>query len=112
MTYHVYTHTITHKIILTYTDAKGLTQEIFVGKRWKKSVCLPPGQIASLRIDEIIDPEKDYRIYMYQQQELHDSIGKEFVTKPLSIWIEHEKKIVLNAGYRSLQVSLLASEIN
>lgn len=47
-----------------------------------------------------------------RKSKLHaEKMDKKFVIKSLSIWIEHEKKIVLNAGYRSLQ-ALLASEIN
>ena len=50
-------------------------------------------------------------LYMYQKLLIRDSIAKNFTMHPLSIWIEHERKTILSAGYKHLQVSLLKSEI-
>ena len=77
-----------------------------------KKVCLSPDEIASLRIDEITDPGKEYQSCLPEQEELQDPMARDFAIKPLSIWIEHEKKTVLNAGYNHLQISLLTSEID
>ena len=113
VTYHVAVHTLpVRRIVITYTDEKGLEQETFTGKRWEKKVCLSPDGIASLRIDEIFDSKDYYPGYNTFEEEMHDSIAKDFIMKPLSIWIEHQKKTVLNAGDRHLRVSLLASEID
>lgn len=113
VTYHVAVHRLfARRIVVTYTNEKGLVQEMFVGKSWEKSVCLSPDEIASLRIDEIIDPKDDYLGYYAFEEEIHDSIAKDFTTKPLSIWIEHQKKTILSAGDEHLRVSLLASEID
>lgn len=113
VTYHVAVHRLfARRIVVTYTNEKGLVQEMFVGKSWEKSVCLSPDEIASLRIDEIIDPKDDYLGYYAFEEEIHDSIAKDFTTKPLSIWIEHQKKTILSAGDGHLRVSLLASEID
>lgn len=110
VTYHVAVHTSSaRKIVVTYTDEKGLKQETFIGKIWEKKVSLSPDEIASLRIDEIFKTGEDYS--HYYEEELQDSITKDFIIKPFSIWIEHNEKIVLSAGYKSLHVSLLASEI-
>lgn len=49
--------------------------------------------------------------HMYKKLLIRDSIAKNFTMHPLSIWIEHERKTVLSAGYKHLQVSLLKSEI-
>lgn len=113
VTYHVAVHTLlARRMAVTYTDEKGLAQETFAGKRWEKSVCLSPDEIASLRIDEIIDSQDDYPTYYAFEEEIHDSTAKDFTIKPLSIWIEHQKKIILSAGNRHLQISLLASELD
>ncbi|MFV0584667.1 MAG: hypothetical protein ACK5N4_21840 [Parabacteroides gordonii] len=110
VTYHVAVHTPSPRnILVTYTDTRGLVQETFVGKRWEKRVCLSPDEIASLRIDELSEAENHY--YPDYEEELHDPIAKDFAMKPLSIWIEHDKKTILSAGNRHLQVSLLTSEI-
>lgn len=111
VTYHVSVHTpSSRKILVTYTDTQGLVQDLFVGKRWEKKVCLSPYEIASLRIDEIFDGENNYNCSY--EEEIHDPIAREFTIKPLSIWIEHNKKTVLSAGDKKLQISLLASEVN
>lgn len=113
VTYHVAVHRLfARRIVVTYTNEKGLVQEMFVGKSWEKSVCLSPDEIASLRIDEIIDPKDDYLGYYAFEEEIHDSIAKDFTMKPFSIWIEHQKKTILSAGDGHLRVSLLASEID
>ena len=113
VTYHVAVHTLLpRKIVVTYTDDKGLEQETFVGKRWEQKVCLSPDEIASLRIDEIAEPGKDYRSYFHETEKTHEPIDKDFIIHPLSIWIEHPKKTILRAGNKCLQVSLLASEID
>ncbi len=113
VTYHVAVHALLpRKIVVTYTDDKGLEQETFVGKRWKKKVCLSPDEIASLRIDEITEPEKDYSTYFHDTEERHEPIDRDYIIHPLSIWIEHPKKTILSAGDKCLQVSLLASEID
>lgn len=111
--YHVAVHTLSaRKLIITYTNTNGLVQETFTGKKWEKKVCLSPDEIASLRIDEITDPGKEYQSCLPEQEELQDPMARDFAIKPLSIWIEHEKKTVLNAGYNHLQISLLTSEID
>lgn len=113
VTYHVATHTqYDHRMIVTYTDAKGVSVEVITDTSWDKMVCLPSDGIASLRIDEIPEPRYDIHLYMYQKLQIHDSIAKNFTMHPLSIWIEHERKTVLSAGYKHLQVSLLKSEID
>lgn len=112
VTYHVSTHTLSeHKLIITYTDAQGIVQETFIGQRWNKRVSLPSEGIASLRIDEIFNPDTNLYHSMPQEQEMYDPIVKEFTMHPFSIWIEHEKKVVLATGDNSLHVSLLPSEI-
>ena len=60
----------------------------------------------------ITDPGKEYQSCLPEQEELQDPMARDFAIKPLSIWIEHEKKTVLNAGYNHLQISLLTSEID
>lgn len=113
VTYHVAVHRmLARRMVVTYTDEKGLAQETFTGKRWEKKVCLSPDEIASLRIDEIINPKDPYPGYYAFEQEIQDTIAYDFTMKPLSIWIEHQKKTILSAGNRHLQVSLLASEID
>lgn len=109
VTYHVAIHTISlHKTLITYTDSQGLVQEIFKDRHWSKTVSLPPDGIASLYVEELIEAgEIPYSII-----EPQDSVSKELGNKPISIWIEHEKKIVLNAGGGQLRVSLLPSEVN
>lgn len=112
VTYHVSTHTLyTHKLIITYTNSLGITQETFIGQKWNKKVCLPSEGIASLQINEIFDPDINSYHSMYQEQEIQDSIAKEFTKHPLSICIEHEKKIIFAAGDNTLKLSLLYSEI-
>lgn len=112
VTYHVAVHTPARRIIVTYTDDKGLQQETFVGKRWEKKVCLSPDEIASLRIDEITEPGKDYHSNFHETEEIYEPIERDFIIHPLSIWIKHQKKTILSAGAKCLQVSLLASEID
>lgn len=109
VTYHVSRHTLSsYKILVTYTDSSGLVQETFTSKSWSKKVCLPRDGIASLSAEGIFEI-KDFQWYNPESQNPN---SKEFEIKPLSIWIEHEKKVVLNAGENHLRVSLLPSEVN
>lgn len=106
--YHVSRHTLSsNKILVIYADSKGLAQETFTGKNWSKKVCLPPDGIASLSADGIIDINN----HPFYDSEPQDPNTQDIAIKPLSIWIEHEKKVVLKAGENHLRVSLLPSEV-
>lgn len=107
VTYHLVQHTIScHELLITYNDSNGLVQETFKDRRWSKKVCLPPDGIASLSANELTSPGN---LLPYDLQKPDPAEG-DFEIKPVSIWIEHEKKKVLTAGYSHLRVSLLASE--
>ncbi len=72
--YHVAVHTLSaRKLIITYTNTNGLVQETFTGKNGKESFAYPPDEIASLRIDEITDPGKEYQSCLPEQEELQDN---------------------------------------
>lgn len=107
VTYHLVQHTIScHELLITYNDSNGLVQETFKDRRWSKKVCLPPDGIASLSANELIGVG-NFLPYDLQKP---DTTEGDFEIKPVSIWIEHEKKRILTAGYSHLRVSLLASE--
>lgn len=107
VTYHAAQHTTSyHEILITYNDSNGIVQETFKDRRWSKKVCLPPNGIASMSADELTEAG-NFLPYDLQKP---DTAEGDFETKPVSIWIEHEKKKVLTAGYSHLRVSLLASE--
>lgn len=109
VTYHVAQHTIScHEIIITYNDSNRIVQETLKDRSWSKKVCLPPNGIATLSADELIGVSNYLPFDMLEP----DPKYKEFEIKPVSIWIEHEKKVVLTAGYSHLRVSLLPSEVN
>lgn len=108
VTYHVAQHSIIcHEIIITYNDSCGIVQETLKDRSWSKKVCLPPNGIATLSADERIGANH----YLPFDMQKPDPKYREFEIKPVSIRIEHEKKLKLTAGYSHLRVSLLPSEI-
>lgn len=104
VTYHVSVHALRYcKLLIIYNDSTGLVEDTCSGGSWEKKVCLHPYEIASLCVKEKPDPEHYFQL---DNEEEIDPAAKAWLTKPVSIWIEHEKKVTLTAGKGLMQISM------
>lgn len=108
VTYHVLVRDIyPHKLLISYRDAGRLVTFYCTEKRWSKKVSLSPDDIASLFVSDIFDPDKPFAFVIEKTEE-----EKRWLGEPIAVRIEHEKKVILKAGSKFLQVNLLQSEMD
>lgn len=110
ITYHVSVHSLRYcKLLVIYADSTGMVEDTCSGGSWEKKVCLPPYGTASLCVKEKPDPEHYFQTDMDEDM---DPAAKTWLAKPVSIWIEHERKVTLTAGKGLMKISMRSLDIH
>ncbi|MCD7849575.1 MAG: hypothetical protein LUH63_07435 [Parabacteroides sp.] len=100
VTYQVSIHDMhPHKLLISYQTADSLKTFFCYDKKWKKVVCLPSKEFASIFVQDIFDPKNGF---VYLEEET--SFGREWDIDPISVRIIYKNKVLLTSGSKFLHL--------